>query len=82
MYKRQVLAKASAGLSLEPARIAWPQPQPVPVDFLMTGTKQDLLSFKDRAVILVTVNAVSYTHLDVYKRQASCHGRARRPGPR
>ena len=54
-----VLARASAGLSLEPARIAWPQPQPVPVDFLMTGTKQDLLSFKDRAVILVTVNVAA-----------------------
>ena len=28
-----------------------------------------------------TVEAVSYTHLDVYKRQSLCCGRTREPGP-
>ncbi len=53
------MTEASAGLSLDAARILWPQPMPVPVDYLMTGQKQDLLSFKDRSVILVPVNVAA-----------------------
>lgn len=50
------LAQASTGLTVDPARILWPAPKPVAVDYLNAGQKQDLLSFTGRAVILVPVD--------------------------
>lgn len=51
--------ETSPGLAVNEGGILWPVPAPVPVDYLMTGTAQDLLSFKGRTVILVPVNVAA-----------------------
>lgn len=48
--------ETSPGLTVNEAGILWPPPEAVPVDYLMTGSTQDLLSFKGRTVILVPVS--------------------------
>lgn len=51
--------ETSPGLTVHETGILWPAPEAVPVDYLNAGTKQDLLSFKGRAVILVPVNVAA-----------------------